>query len=343
MSTSKSKDLEPLTSNYWRRFFRSQRTKPIPFPKDLDLTGKTAIVTGSNTGLGFEGSRQFLSFNLSHLIMAVRSAERGEAAAAKLRAQYPKATIEVWPLDMASYSSIQAFVGRVESLLTRLDIAVLNAGLSRMEYHKVPSTGHEEMVQVNYLSTMLLGVLLLPVLKTKSPAGCPGRLTIVSSALANITPLPDNKNSTILKVVDDPKLFGHSQYGLSKLLGHLFLWKLADYVSPDDVVFNLIEPGFLKGTEFGREATGALGVGMKMFQSAMGRAVPDAGTTILDATVVKGTEAGNCYLADWEIRPFPPFLYSKEGKEASDKLWEETMAEFSFANAQGILNSMKKA
>ncbi|KAF3934787.1 hypothetical protein ABW20_dc0109169 [Dactylellina cionopaga] len=300
-----SRELPPLTSNYWGRFFRSQRTKPPPLPENIDLTEKVAIVTGSNTGLGFEASRQFLKLKLSRLIMAVRSAQKGEAAASKLRTEFPNSTIEVWVLDMSSYSSIQAFTSRVGTELSRLDIAILNAGVSKLAYGKTESTGHEETMQVNYLSTFLLAILLLPALKAKSPPGSPGRLTIISSALANIAGLPEHKSTALLTALDDPDKFGRGTYGTSKLLGHIFLWKLvdADYVKADDVVINLIEPGFLKGTDFNREVKGALGLGLKLFQAAVARVVVDAGTTVIDASVVKGKEAHGCYLADWEIRP----------------------------------------
>ncbi|KAK6499600.1 hypothetical protein TWF481_009965 [Arthrobotrys musiformis] len=337
-----SRDILPLTSNYWRRFWRSQHTKPPPFPKDINLAGKVAIVTGSNTGLGFESSRQFLTLGLSRLIMAVRSKERGEEAAAKLRTSFPNAIIEVWVVDMASYDSIQIFVQKIEKDLERLDIVVLNAGVNKLGFGANERTRHEDTVQINYLSTFLLAILVLPLLKRKSPAGSPGRLTIISSALANIAVLPDHKSTAIMAALDDPKKFGTPTYGNSKLLGHLFLWKLMDLgcVEADDVVFNLIEPGFLKGTEFNRDVKGVLAIGLRLFQALVAREVTDAGTTVVDATVVKGKEAHGCYLADWEIRPFPPFLYTQEGKDTMDKLWGETMAEFEFANARAILGGM---
>ncbi|KAF3153700.1 hypothetical protein TWF225_010665 [Orbilia oligospora] len=338
-----SRDLSPLTSNYWRRFWRSQHTNPPPFPKDISLTGKVAIVTGSNTGLGFESSRQFLSLGLSRLIMGVRSIERGEEAAARLRTSFPKAIIEVWVVDMASYDSIQKFVHKVEKELDTLDIAVLNAGINRHAFGLNKTTRHEETLQINYLSTFLLAILLLPSLKSKSPLGSPGRLTVISSALANIAVLPEHKSTAILTALDDPKNFGNPTYGSSKLLGHYFLWKLMDleYVKAEDVVINLIEPGFLKGTEFNRDVKGGLAIGLKLFQALVARTVTDAGTTVVDAIVVKGKEAHGCYMADWEVRPFPPSLYTQDGRDTMDKLWGETMAEFGFANARGILEGMK--
>jgi len=56
-----------------------------------------------------------------------------------------------------------------------------------------------------------------------------------------------------------PKITPFNQgerYSTSKLLGHMFLYKLVDYVSPDDVIVNLVDPGFVKGTELHRQSTG---------------------------------------------------------------------------------------
>ncbi|KAK6347666.1 hypothetical protein TWF718_005505 [Orbilia javanica] len=338
-----SRDLPPLTSNYWGRFWRSQHTKPPSFPKNISLAGKVAIVTGSNTGLGFESSRQFLELGLSRLIMGVRSKERGEEAATKLKTSFPNAIVEVWIVDMGSYDSIQKFASKVEKDLERLDIVVLNAGVSKLEFGLNGTTRHEETVQINYLSTFLLAILLLPSLKGKSPSGSPGRLTVISSALANIAALPDHKSTSILTALDDREKFGTATYGNSKLLGHLFFWKLMDlgYVKAEDVVINLIEPGFLKGTEFNRDVKGVLAMGLKLFQALVARRVTDAVTTVVDATIVKGIESHGCYLADWEVRPFPPLLYTQEGRDTIDKLWGETMVEFGFADARGVLERMK--
>ena len=105
-------------------------TKVPQIPADLDLTGKTALVTGSNVGLGFEASRHLLQHKLSRLIMGVRSVKKGDAAAAKLRAQFPEAAIEVWQVDMQSYNSVQALAARVGKEIDRLHIAILNAGMA---------------------------------------------------------------------------------------------------------------------------------------------------------------------------------------------------------------------
>ncbi|KAE8370547.1 hypothetical protein BDV27DRAFT_152139 [Aspergillus caelatus] len=341
-----SRDLPPCTTPFYPNIYvKSQLcTKAQSPPKDTTLIHKVAIVTGANTGLGLESSRQLLSYNLPHLIIAVRSVAKGEAAAATLRKEYPMATIEVWQLDMSSYDSIRAFVRRTESQLSRLDIVILNAGLQNPHFGVDPSTGHEETVQVNYLSTVLLSILLLPVLKNKVPAGTPGRLSIVNSGTALFASFPHRKFSPLLPSYDDPKNFDWTeQYSASKLLGHMFMWKLADYVSADDVVVNLVDPGFTKGTQLQRGVSGVVSLFMSLAKVATARTVRDGASTYLDATVVKGKESHGCFLMDWQIRPFAAVLYTPEGKQAIERLWDETMTELKFADVQGILRSMNRA
>lgn len=85
-----------------------------------------------------------------------------------LTLQLLSATINVWALDMESYESIQAFVRKCDAELPRMDYVVLNAGIGPIAFATTRSTGHETTIQVNHLSTALLTLLLLPILKAKS-------------------------------------------------------------------------------------------------------------------------------------------------------------------------------
>ena len=335
--------MAPKTAPFFpNQFIENQFcTKPRPTPKDTDLTGQVMIVTGSNTGLGLECSRQLLGHKLSHLIMAVRSVDKGEAAAGPLRDKFPAAQISVWQLDMTSYASLQQFVARVEAELPRLDVAVLNAGIGFQPFRIVPSTNHEQTVQVNYLSTMLLGILLLPALASKSPASTPGRLTISTAMLSVNAKFPNKHTVPLLPSFNDKVIYDVSDiYATSKLLGQLFLWKLTDAVPADKVVINMVEPGFIKGTDLHRERPGMVQFMLGMFKAAAARTVQVGATTYIDAAVVKGKESHGCILGSWEIEPYAPFEYSAEGKQVMEQLWTETLGEFEFANAEQIIKSL---
>ncbi|KAF3055800.1 WW domain-containing oxidoreductase [Daldinia childiae] len=341
-----SKDLPPLDVGFGSIFMKNQfRTKPQHPPSTIDLTGKVALITGANTGLGYESSKQMLALHLSHLIIAVRSQAKGDAAASKLRTLYPKAKIEVMIVDMGKYSSIQEFAQRVDSTLPRLDIAILNAGVIKLKYTTEPSTGHEQILQVNYLSTIFLAILLLPILKRTSPPGTPGRLTIVNAALALTAPLPKAAgHKSIIATLDDPKFFAPNtdkNYNMSKVLAQMFAYKLSEYVSADDVIVNLVCPGFVKGTELSRDASIIIRPAMALFSALAARTVKDGASTYLDAALVKGKESHCSFLMSWKVSPFNSFLYTSEGKDAADQLFDETMKELEFANVRSILESMR--
>ncbi|KAI2465475.1 NAD(P)-binding protein [Annulohypoxylon bovei var. microspora] len=343
-----SKDLPPWDIPFFPHIFIKNQfcTKPERLPKTTNLTGKVAIITGANTGLGFEAAKQMLEPSLSHLILAVRSNVKGETAAANLRALFPKATIEVMLVDMSRYDSILDFARRVESQVSRLDIVILNAGVMSLKYNTGSSTGHEELVQINYLSTVLLATLMLPILKIKSPAGTPGRLTLINTSLALTAPLPATRgHKSLLEALDDPKLFGNytnRQYNSSKVFAHMWAYKIVDYVSADDVIVNLVCPGFVKGTQLDHDTSSLIKPIAALFAASTARNVSDGASTYLDATLVKGKESHGSFIMSWAISPFNSFLYTPKGRGAVDKLWQETMDELKFAGVSGILESMKK-
>ncbi|KAF4502580.1 WW domain containing protein oxidoreductase [Fusarium agapanthi] len=94
-------------------------------------------------------------------------------------------------------------------------------------------------MQVNFLSTMYLSVILLPILKSRATALKPGRLTIVNSGTAMHCELPEAKTDHILSALDlEANFDGMGHHGKSKLLGQLFIQRLSQHV----------DPGLAKGT-----------------------------------------------------------------------------------------------
>ncbi|GKT49708.1 short-chain dehydrogenase cctT [Colletotrichum spaethianum] len=334
-------DLPPPTMGAGKLFLASQFcATPRTPPKELSLAGQTAIVSGANVGLGLTCAGQLLNHDLSRLIIAVRSVEKGEAAAKTLREKHPAATIEVWTLDMSSYKSVQAFADRC-STLSRIDVVILNAGLSRQEFHLSPE-GHEEMFQVNYLSTVLLTILLLPILKSKKVDGKAGRLTIVNSGSTFGARFPEHDKVPLMPALDDEKNFDLTdRYQTSKLLGQLVITKLVEHVHKEDVVVNLVDPGLCKGSGLHRHLNIGLRVIFGAIKGVTGRSLEQGASTYLDAAVVRGDETHGSYLMDWKIYPFPSYVYTAEGKATGKRLWDETLQELDFAGVRSILRSMQ--
>ncbi|KAJ6530024.1 hypothetical protein DFH09DRAFT_934492 [Mycena vulgaris] len=103
---------------------------------DVDLAGRTFLITGSNKRLGLATAIHLAYLKPGQLILGVRDLVNGAKAKEEIIAQTQFAgTIAVWDLDMAKFESVKSFAERANSTLNRLDGAIVNAGLP------IPSNG----------------------------------------------------------------------------------------------------------------------------------------------------------------------------------------------------------
>lgn len=241
------------------QFFRQAWAPPAD--PNVSFEDKTVIVTGANTGLGFEAAAKFVALDASLVILGVRDPTKGEAAKSTIEERpKKKGRVEVWRLDMDSYDSIQDFAKRASSL-DRLDVAVLNAGVYKVAYEE-SKYGWEETLQVNVLSTALLGLLLLPKLKASRTGSSLPVLEIVSSGNHQRVTIPDDRRraDNLLRSYDVPDGYNAGQqYGTSKLFVMYVMQTLAlladssDAASgKPDVVVTSVCPGACK-SDLGRE------------------------------------------------------------------------------------------
>ncbi|KAK7983602.1 hypothetical protein PG989_011004 [Apiospora arundinis] len=306
------------------QFLRRQfsAAPPAVLRADVDLAGKTAIVTGANGAIGLECCRQLLDLGVSKLIMAVRDEAKGDVARETLMATRPDAnqTIEVWKPDYASYESVVAFAKRAETATPRPGIAILNAG-------------------TNYLSTVLLALLLLRTFKqhipsSSSPQG-PGRIVIVSSDTAAWAKFNEKDQDPLLPSFDDEANFNvYDRYATTKLLGHLFVAELARRVPATTAIINCANPGLCYGSGLNSE----LGWSVAVFMRALGHSSAVGARSLVNAATVQDAMSHGQFIEDCEMRPMAPFVYSEESKVVGQRLWKETMAELSFAGVESIIN-----
>ncbi|KAI0526425.1 retinol dehydrogenase 12 [Xylaria bambusicola] len=313
----------------------------------VDLVGKTAIVTGSSSGIGLECARQLLARGLSKLILAVRDEKKGAVAREDLMSgrDLKAGAIEIWHMDYSSYGSIMSFADRAKAL-EALDIVVLNAGIYRIPRVILP-TGHEEDIQVNYLSTAFLTILLLPILEAKRRPGTePGCLTVVSSSVAAWSrfKLPQD-GRPLLTTLDEPMgtaaFDHHQQYCTSKLLGQLFLVELTRRVPSSVATITYVHPGLCYGSGLARDSMGTIagfiaGIIFRIF----GRSCVGGAQAIVDAAVAHGEEAHGHYLVDGKPAKLAPIVYTPEGGQMAQRLWKETMSELSFAGVEDIIEAL---
>ncbi|MGE0179325.1 MAG: SDR family NAD(P)-dependent oxidoreductase, partial [Sphingomonas sp.] len=138
--------------------------------KDMpSLAGKTAIVTGSNSGLGYETALALAGAG-AETIVAARSRDKGEAAVARIEAVHPRATARFEPLDLGSLASVSAFAERIAAAHGRLDILVNNAGVMALPERETTEDGFERQIGVNFLGHFALTARLLPLLRAAKDA-----------------------------------------------------------------------------------------------------------------------------------------------------------------------------
>lgn len=285
------------------RLLKMQYTPPTD-PRGISFAGKTIILTGATSGLGYEAAIKFLNLGVESLIIGSRSIDRGNKAKVQLEKHTNRpGTIQVWELEMSNFASVKNFANRVNTELPRVDVALLNAGVWNRDYTK-SSEGWEETLQINTLSTSLLALLLLPKLKESSTLSDPTHLSIVSSqqfvrakaeSLRTDGPLLDHLNS-------EERFQGPKQYGISKLLLEYMIKTLATLVRNDDgtvhVIINTVSPGFC-ASSLGRQYNRFYERWLSWLAYKIFARTAEQGSRSLVSATVQGIESqGKCWRSD---------------------------------------------
>ncbi|KAI1739060.1 short-chain dehydrogenase/reductase [Xylaria scruposa] len=228
-------------------------TKNPPADPKVSFAGKTVLVTGANTGLGFQAAQKYAALGAERLILGVRSQSKGEAAKEAIMNATGYSKIDILTVDLTSFDSTQAFVEKLEKLTNKLDVALLNAGLGNPTYQKSAS-GWEMAIQVNVLSTALMAVLLLPILRSTAAQG-QGKTPHLTFVNSNGHDLAKREwlgpDGSLLQAANKEKgwVSEHS-YSMVKLAGMAVMQHIAK-VTANTIIVNAVCPGLCK-TELGR-------------------------------------------------------------------------------------------
>lgn len=180
-----------------------------------DLTGRVAVVTGANSGLGYETALALAGCG-AHVTMAVRDTAKGETAAAEMRRTFPDADLEVSALDLASLASIREFASRWSaSQPDGLDLLINNAGVMALP-HRLTADGFEMQIGTNHLGHFALTGLLLPALVARHRS----RVVTVSSFAHRMGRL------NLDDLMGEKRYRAWGAYGQSKLANLLFTGEL---------------------------------------------------------------------------------------------------------------------
>jgi len=199
------------------------------FPTAASQDQRVVLITGSTSGLGREVAYRVASSG-AHVIVHGRNRERGLAVVDEIE-RAGKGSARFYAADLASFAQVRAFAEAVLRDYDRLDVLVNNAGIgSAPDERLLSEDGHEFRFQVNYLSSVLLTRMLMPLLLESTPS----RIVNVSSLAQRPIDFDD--------VMIENGFSGGRAYAQSKLAQVMFTFDLAEELEGTGVMVNALHP-----------------------------------------------------------------------------------------------------
>ena len=285
------------------------------------LTGKVVIVTGGNSGLGYESVKAF-AMKDAEVILASRSLEKGEEARTAILQAVPEGKIQVLQLNLGDLESVRAFAADFKKKHKRLDILLNNAGIMMTPYFKTKD-GFEGQFGTNHLGHFALTGLLFDLIQIT-----PGSRIVNVSSGAHRNGVMDFDN---LQYEEGKGYTPSKAYGRSKLANLLFTYELQRKLeaSGSDTIALAAHPG-LAMTNLARHMEGRLlfkiliPLFKRMAQDQAMGALPQ-----LRASVDPGVKGSEYYGPDGkrEWKGYPVVVQSNEAshnQQDAARLWEES-------------------
>lgn len=311
----------------------------LPPVETADLSGRTVLVVGANVGIGLEASKHFARMQPARLIITCRSDTKGKATLAEIERETGYNGCELWIVDLANFASVTAFADKFEKEGGDLHILVMNAAIALPVYQRT-TDGWETMLQVNYLATSLLSLLLIPQLVAAGKkSSTPSRMVIVSSGVIYwVTPAKEVKTSSKpLEMLGSEERctpeHKPSRYPESKLLNLFFVRALTDRlqaITPLSAV--AVNPGFcysqLRRVRYEQPTFSFSRIALAI-QERLLAWTPEQGSRQLVFAAVGGRDdEGNMkggFVSRGRLAEVADFVLSGEGHEMQDTVWNETI------------------
>lgn len=223
------------------------------------IADKTIIITGGNSGVGYECARTVAADCSYHIVLACRNQATARTAAERIRASTQNREIDVFPLDLASLSDVRRFAADIAAAdLPPLRSLVCNAGIQMSNATTITEDGFEMTFAVNHLGHFLLANLLVDRMVA------PGRIVFVSSGTHNeeivtLMPHPRYRDFRALAQGDDgypvesPGKAGRRRYSTSKLLNVFCTYEMARRLAERGIDVCAFDPGLVPGTGLARD------------------------------------------------------------------------------------------
>ncbi len=275
-----------------------------------DMTGKTVVVTGANSGIGLETALALARAGARTMITA-RDAERGQAALETIRREAGTEQVDLVLFDLASLESVRVGAAEILDRTDRIDVLVNNAGLVLTDRRET-TDGFEATFAVNHLGPFLLTRLLLDRIRSSAPARIVTVASTAHRAARQGLDFDDLQNTADYK--------GMRAYSQSKLANILFTTELARRLEGTGVTVNCLHPGTV-ATGYGRDgdSRGFLAFGLQVIKPVIKTPEKGARTSVhLASSPEVAGQSGYYYIKAKARNP------SKAAQDvgAAGRLWE---------------------
>lgn len=286
-----------------------------------DMQGKVVIVTGGNSGIGYEVGKA-LAANNAQVILGVRNNERGAEAVHQILKQNPRSVVAMRCLDLANLESVQEFAKNFQRDFNRLDLLINNAGVMALP-RRTTQDGFEMQFGINHLGHFALtGLLLSSLLNTPN-----SRVVTVSSRLH------ENGQINFDDLMGEEDYDKNRAYAQSKLANLLFAYELQRRLEQQEAetISVAAHPGYaatnlqtagpeMEGSEMGKLV-------MRTANAIFAQSAAMGALSILYAATEPGLEGGE-YIGPtgfWNMRGYPEVHSSSPAsydEETARRLWE---------------------
>jgi protochlorophyllide reductase len=282
-----------------------------------DLSGRLAVVTGANAGLGLETAAQLAGAG-AQVVLACRDVGKGERAATAIRQAHPAALVEVAPLDLADLSTVASLAETLAARHPAVDVLVNNAGLMAVDESRT-ADGFEMQLGVNHLGHVALTLRLLPLLRVEG-----ARVVTVASMghRAGRIRLDD--------LMFDAGYRRWAPYFQSKLANLLFTAALQRRLAASDhpAIAVAAHPG-ASHTDLGTEGRSLTNWAMRAVVPLVTQPVSAGALPILRAATDPAVRGGEFYGPRWIVRGRPVLeTPSRRARDESmaEALWDASLA-----------------
>jgi NAD(P)-dependent dehydrogenase (short-subunit alcohol dehydrogenase family) len=280
--------------------------------------GKTFLITGANSGLGFEATK-VLSKKGAHIVMTARNLQKGNEALEAIKKENPNAKLDLMQLDLADLHSIRNFSDEFHSKYSKLDVLVNNAGVMNPPKREVTKQNFEVQFGINHLGHFLLTGLLLDTLKNTPNS----RISVQSSIVHKTESMKPDIHFDDLNF---EKSYNRDQaYAQSKLANLLFAYELDRRLQANNIntIVTAAHPGY---TKTNLQANSGFLISV-ILNNILAQNVKIGTLPILRAATDENVKGGEYFgpTKMMELKGYPELVKSSDksyDKDLAKKLWE---------------------